>query len=207
MTTKTQNKLPLLGQATLIVALLFAARASAMTKAFEVNVRVRFVELQPTSSRPKKFDWHPNSLKSQPLPATLTDKELHAVLKALDQHDGADLLSDNQITTLSGRDVQLQPARNGAPINPNLGIVVKVSSDGLTVVQRPSALQTAFSTSQALPQPRSRVVQALMNLNDGQTLVLCGLSPNLLIFVTPTVIGPSGNPIHFRNYYDTPPLN
>lgn len=202
MRIKIQNELPLLGQAILIVALLFAAGAPAMTKAFEVNVRVRYVEVQPGPTEPQQFDWYPKDLEGRPL-STLTDTQLQAVLKALDQHNGADLLSDNQVTTLSGRPMQLRPARCGAPIAPNLGFVGKVSSNGLTI-QIPVHQETTFSTSQFLPQLHSRVVRASMKPKDGQTFVLGGLAPNLLIFVTPTVIGPGRNPIHSMNYYDGP---
>ena len=90
----------------------------------------------------------------------LTDPQFRVVVRAIDQRDGIDLLSEGEVTTLSGRQAQIQvvelktivtgvqqnqgqhqaaaatfqtPQTQLLPFGPTLDVIPSVSSDGYTV--------------------------------------------------------------------------
>ena len=88
-------------------------------------------------------------------------------------------------------------------------------ANGVNVVSTITTGGSGIPLTSPLPLPRSRVPQVTTSCTvwDGQTVVLRDFSvwgagqpqkKNLLIFVTPTIIDPSGNRIHSKDYYDGP---
>lgn len=258
MITKTQIKFPLLSQI-LIAGLLVVTSASAATNKLEVNIKARFVELPPDSDWQQKFDWYPKTATNGSFAAVLTGSRFKEILQEIENRHGADLLSESQVTTLTGRqaqfaDVEVQTiptntvgdgANNGSasqsksaglqnaritkksdaetdPFGTTLDVVPSISDDGSTIQMNTIVTTTEFTGYESpempmygdppkLLQPHYRVRQFTdsRTIPDGATIALAGPSStqtnNLLIFVTPTVIDASGNPIHSKDYYDDIP--
>lgn len=105
MTTKIQNSLPLVPQI-LMAALVLVTAASAATNTLQVNIKTRFVELQPNSDWPQEFGWYPKTATNGPFAAVLTGSQFKEVLQEIEERNGADLLNEGQVVTLTGRQAQ-----------------------------------------------------------------------------------------------------
>jgi len=142
----------------------------------------------------------------------LTRSQFAALMRALEEHKGIDLLSVPKITTLTGRAAQISMKPG-----PFVDVLPFVYSDGRTL-----HLSAELSYSpDALEKYRPLKASVRAKLTDGQTLMfwpnpktLQPGQPRLLIFATPVLIDPAGNPIHdpknfphenFIPPQDTPP--
>jgi general secretion pathway protein D len=81
----------------------------------------------------------------------LTDPQFRVVLHALDQRDGADLLNEGQVTTLSGRqaqfsDVDVRTIVNGAPTGANQGGNVAAPVNGSSAVIQNTGVAINYNT-------------------------------------------------------------
>ncbi|MFN0069751.1 MAG: hypothetical protein ACKVYV_19205, partial [Limisphaerales bacterium] len=135
---------------------------------------------------------------------------------------GVELLTGPRITTLSGRQAQVQVAEAKTVVRPEhpqgqpedfgltVDVVPYVERDGVTLnlfVMAGFREFLGYEEGEATPRPRIRSLQTgpvMVVLLDGQTL-LARLPPQhgggphdagALILVTPTLIDPAGNPIH-----------
>jgi hypothetical protein len=130
----------------------------------------------------------------------ITRSQLQIVLEKLEQHDGADLINEGQVTTLSGKQAQFQTVDTSALSSSalratlDLNLVPTVSDDGSTIqidlvptvteflgTNQPGVFVPAAPTATGglpimgpLPLPHSRVRQITFSssVKDGQTLVL-----------------------------------
>jgi general secretion pathway protein D len=80
----------------------------------------------------------------------LTDPQFRVVIRALEQRDGADLLNDSSVTTLSGRQTQiqvvdLQTIVTGTSVQQAVGGAGGTAGTGTTVTQNSQAVQPTTS--------------------------------------------------------------
>jgi len=202
---------------------------------------VRTVELNDDDIFKPEFDWFLQMVAKNTkgaftdITGILTETQFATLMKKIRQRNGADLLNETSVTTLSGRQAQLQldsaEATNDIPsaFFPHvyatnstftLDLVPYVYADGYTIqlnliptISEPTGYANPADPAPAiqrgnggipimgnLPLPRTRVRQVVINCTvwDGQTAMLL-LKPyvahqkNVVIFVTATIIDPSGN--------------
>jgi hypothetical protein len=72
----------------------------------QVNIQARFLEVSDDETNLITI----NSDTNGPALAVLTDPQFRVVLHALEQRDGADLIAEHNVTTVSGRQAQIQNA-------------------------------------------------------------------------------------------------
>jgi hypothetical protein len=167
----------------------------------------------PTELRGDELDWagrsatnaksiRVNAMLGSQMTGILTEAQSRVVLKALEQRSGTDVLSAPSVTTLSGRQAQIQvvdmktvatgtdplAGTNAVttaviPCGPVLDVVPTVLADGVTVQVNVKASVTEFlgydpaaRGSASGPQPlfRLRELKTIANVWDGQTLILGG---------------------------------
>lgn len=93
------------------IATFTAYPAFASTNTLQVNLKVRFVQLQPFSDWPDTLGWYMlASFNSggRMFTTKLTDSEFKTVLRKLEQRDGADLINEAQVTTVNGKKAKFQ---------------------------------------------------------------------------------------------------
>jgi type II secretory pathway component GspD/PulD (secretin) len=121
----------------------------------QVNIKVKFLEIakgdtlyflallkdlriqSPASSTPSPVTT-PNSDLRDPLAEVITEPQFRDLLDAVKQRDGADLLNEASLTTLSGRQAQIQIADLKTivvKINPQALVLPGVSSTNLFITQ------------------------------------------------------------------------
>jgi hypothetical protein len=178
----------------------------------QINIKVKFVEVDSAASRALSIDsfWgtllRTNGISSAGTSTTspgnftgiLTEAQFKVVKKALEQRNGTDLLNEAQVTTLSGREAQIQMAdmetvkvsgvETNIPFGPVLDVVPDVGTDGNTIRITVTSTVTEFlghedpgpfavdngTPQRMLPLPRFRGRQMTVTANvfDSQTLVL-----------------------------------
>lgn len=113
----------------------------------------------------------------------LTDPQFRVVLRAIEQRDGIDLLNEGQVTTLSGRQAQIQVSEvktivTGVEQNSGQGGTTAAAGDN-TLLQ-----QTAtFQTPNTAPVPLGPVIDVLPTVSsDGYTIQMT-IIPTLTEFV------------------------
>lgn len=84
------------------------------------------------------------------LSGILTDPQFRVVLRALEQRDGADLLSEGQVTTMSGRQAQIQVVDyqtivTGSSVNSSTGGNVAAGGTGVVQAQATQSIQPTTS--------------------------------------------------------------
>jgi len=115
----------------------------------------------------------------------LTDPQFRVVLKAIEQRDGIDLLNESQVTTLSGRQTQIQVSEvrtivTGVQQNQgNQGSATATTGNG-TVNQAAAA---TFQTPDTAPIPLGPVIDVLPTVSaDGYTVQMT-IIPTLTEFI------------------------
>jgi type II secretory pathway component GspD/PulD (secretin) len=100
----------------------------------QVNIRARFVEVSENDTN--LIAINPNA--EGPVVAVLTDPQYRAVLHALEQRDGADVISESSVTVLSGRQAQVQniDAQTIVKLNPQALVSPGVASSNVYVTER-----------------------------------------------------------------------
>ena len=149
----------------------------------------------------------------------LTDSQFRTLLDKITTTTGLDILGSPRVTTLSSRPASIHVVSEspdlGVPLGPSADLTPTVSADGYGI-----SLVAIASLAEQVPDKKSpdpdakTVVQTRISGNsvlwDGQTMVLSQLigasdtagaarennSNSLLVFLTPTLIDPAGNPIH-----------
>jgi type II secretory pathway component GspD/PulD (secretin) len=124
----------------------------------QVNIRVKFIEMPTELANTLPIGWtnsfSPGITGAPRLISILTSPQVRELIQELQKKNGVAALSDGQVTTLSGRQVQFQvadladlqetalvdfPNTNGSqltmpmPIGPTLDIIPYVSADGYTI--------------------------------------------------------------------------
>jgi type II secretory pathway component GspD/PulD (secretin) len=168
----------------------------ANTNIPQVTIKVRFVEVNDIQS----FNiWNlMPSVAAGSAAGILTDSQFKSVLRTLHQKTNGDLLSEAQITTLSGRQAQIQIMDENQPksLQPwmsalsrssdetknqyALDVIPTIASDGYTISLTITPMVTEFLGFDGLPEEQSKLVptyrlsQITISTNcfDGQTLVL-----------------------------------
>jgi len=168
-------------------------------------------------------NWPPGN-RTNDLVGILTASQVKVVFKTIEQRAGTDILSAPKVTTLSGRQAGISALQTtevsgkALQTGPALKILPLVSTDGITLNLDAYATVTDVLDQGGIRRVRTRKVQGSAAVYDGQTLVLIdpmvptsGLPGNprtsksavpedtgkrLLVFITPTLIDPAGNPIH-----------
>jgi len=85
----------------------------------QINIKVRFVEIAQEDTRAHGFDWYlgnilmgggtsPVGKASPQFQGILTDPQFRVLLRAFEQRHGVDLLTTPEVTTVSGRQAQIQ---------------------------------------------------------------------------------------------------
>jgi beta-lactamase regulating signal transducer with metallopeptidase domain len=180
----------------------------------QLTIEAKLVEITQGDVKALGFDWFMgNRLGGQgsPIPAVatnltgiLTEPQVRLVLKALEQRDGVKVLATPRVTTLSGRQMQLQI--DGVL---SLDVLPLVSADGYSIQMTVIAsLDTADRSATATKLSRISTSAVVW---DGQTVVLGGLQKtepfrsgnapgearkNVMLLITPTIIDPAGNRVH-----------
>jgi len=114
----------------------------------------------------------------------LTDPQFRVVLKAIEQRDGIDLLNEGQITTLSGRQAQIQVAEvktivTGVNQNSGQGGNSTPTTGNNTVLQQTATFQTPNTS----PVPLGPVIDVLPTVSaDGYTIQMT-IIPTLTEFI------------------------
>ncbi len=126
-----------------------------------IHIKAHFVELEPDdASRLLGFDWSSGSILLRGITATngssqetvpwcrvLTDPQFRAVRRALEQREGVNLISSPEVTTLSGRQAQIQVVdmrtvmsstngvmqTNTVPCGSVLDVLPTLGADGYTI--------------------------------------------------------------------------
>jgi hypothetical protein len=173
-----------------------AAPIVANTNIPQVTIKVRFVEVNDIQS----FNiWNlMPSVAAGSAAGILTDSQFKSVLRTLQQKTNGDLLSEAQITTLSGRQAQIQIMDESQPksLQPwmsalsrsseetknqyALDLIATIASDGYTISLTVTPMVTEFLGFDGLPEEQSKLVPTYRlsqitistNVFDGQTLVL-----------------------------------
>src|SRR5438552_1646579 len=74
----------------------------------QITIEAKFMELPTDAARKFGFDLPPPGEASNTWVRVLTAAQMRTVLHAAEQHDGVDILTAPKITTLSGRQTQIQ---------------------------------------------------------------------------------------------------
>lgn len=122
--------------------------AVSSTNTVQVNIKARFVQLQPGSDWREKMDWFMLARLTNRGPtftANLTSSQFQNVLEKLDHHDGADLVNEGQVTTITGRQAQFQVVDGSATVDTNTGTVSVTNSTGESMNVDPK--NTPFGTT------------------------------------------------------------
>ncbi|MBE0543915.1 MAG: hypothetical protein IH623_21440 [Verrucomicrobia bacterium] len=126
-----------------------------------IHIKAHFVELEPDdASRLLGFDWYPGNILLRGITATnassqetlpwcrvLTNPQFRTVRHALEQREGVNLISSPEVTTLSGRQAQIQVAdmrtvvsstngvmqTNTVPCGSVLDVLPTLGPDGYTI--------------------------------------------------------------------------
>lgn len=139
MITKSAQKTLATAHKIILRGIIFALAAftalgtSGSTNAVLVNIDVRFVQLQPDSDWLEKMDWYMMGAATGPgssFTANLTSAQLKNVLQRLNQHDGAELINEGQVTTLNGKQVQF-PVFNEGQVTTSTGTQITGTSTKL----------------------------------------------------------------------------
>ncbi len=123
----------------------------------------------------------------------MTGPQLRSAINAIEQRTGEDILTAPKVTTESGREARLSSDKNGSV---TLDVIATVGSDGFSIAT------TATPTVKAGNQTWQ--VSASHKVWDGQTLVIGGAATDQppgarkmpMVFITPRIIDPAGNPVH-----------
>jgi len=189
----------------------------------QITIEAKFIE-GPTADL-KKVAWESIGLDVTGVGTTsiLTDSQFKTLFDKITTTTGLDILSPPRVTTMSSRQASIHAVVQvvsespdlGVPLGPSADLTPTVSADGYGI-----SLVAIASLAEQVPDKKSpdpdakTVVQTRISGNsvlwDGQTMVLSQLigasdtagaarennSNSLLVFLTPTIIDPAGNPIH-----------
>jgi type II secretory pathway component GspD/PulD (secretin) len=142
----------------------------------------------------------------------LTDPQFRVVTRALEQRSGSEVIAAPRMTTLSGRQGQIT-LNNGAVV---FDCIPSVTPDGYTIQMTinfsfdESQNETGAANANRKANSTKHQLSTSAIVWDGQTMVLGGFptvekdkrsrkpgsKKMLLVFVTPTIIDPAGNPVH-----------
>lgn len=154
----------------------------------------------------------------------MTDVQFRSVMDRLEARTSTTVTAAPKITTLSGRQAQIAVTDEFLPVvNPGTGRTNQVSarlelniipyvrpdnlSISLTVVANIMRREGDSISGATTPPPFTSPWMASIEVPDGDTVVLMGDTPagasdpgtrvgRLLVFVTPTIIDPAGNPVN-----------
>jgi len=142
--------------------------------------------------------------------AILSADDFDVLWRAIDEKDWSDLLFAPRVTTITGNCavIEVVPKDNG--LSMRLEVTPSVGADGKTValvimikVEVPRAAEELSGEAAPSTETRSVGTTCTVHLKDGETVVLVGPMPgvsplegdmvdNLLVFVTPRIVRPSG---------------
>jgi hypothetical protein len=145
---------------------------------------------------------HTNRPATATITGILTAQQFAVVLKAVEQHAAATLVSLPKVTTPSGKQavVELPAAAKAAGVfakGLKLEVIPSVEADGYTI---------GFTVK--VSRDGKQVLESRATVWDAQTLMLGGLElpgaaakpgakpPRLMLFLTPTIVEPSGHRVH-----------
>jgi type II secretory pathway component HofQ len=135
-----------------------------------------------------------NSATEATLTGIMTDPQLRLAINAIEQRTGADILTAPKVTTESGRQAHVGVLDGNDGVT--LDVIALVGPDGFSIAT--TAIPAIKKGSQTWQ------VSAFQKIWDGQTLVLGGVATDQpagerrmrMVFVTPRIIDPAGNPVH-----------
>jgi beta-lactamase regulating signal transducer with metallopeptidase domain len=151
---------------------------------------------KPDSSASKAI--LPNGLRNTATEANptgiMTDPQFRVAINAIEQRTGEDILTAPKVTTESGRKAHLGVLDGNEGVA--LDVMAEVGPDGFSIAT------TAAPTIKMGHQTWQR--SASLKLWDGQTMMLGGMTTNQppkagrmrMVFITPRIIDPAGNPVH-----------
>jgi hypothetical protein len=124
----------------------------------------------------------------------MTDPQLRVAINAIEQRTGSDILTAPKVTTESGRQAHIGVTAGNEGVT--LEVFAVVGPDGFSIAT--TAIPTIKTGSQTWQ------ASASIKLWDGQTLVVGGVATNQppgtgkmrMVFITPRIIDPAGNPAH-----------
>jgi type II secretory pathway component GspD/PulD (secretin) len=125
----------------------------------------------------------------------MTDSQFRVAIKAVELRTGSHLVAAPKIITESGRPAQLgsSDGDNGVWFD----VLATVGPDGFSIATKATPAFEAGGQTW-------RIVSATTKLWDGQTMVIGGQMSNQpagprklrMVFITPRIIDPLGNPVH-----------
>jgi type II secretory pathway component GspD/PulD (secretin) len=199
----------------------------------QVTIELRLVEIASLNTREIGFDWFlGNTLVStDPSDATLsgilTGSQSHTMLLALRKRNGVKFMAAPRVTTLSGGRTRISMEADGLtatllPVVRADGYMIDLTID-INLSRAPDGL--APDPSALHPSPTQFQISTRANIWDGQTMLVTRPAINhgrhasdgnskpsdrksILVFITPTIVDPAGNPVHSpaSTPYDPNPL-
>jgi hypothetical protein len=166
----------------------------------QMLITATFVELSQEDVRALGLNWVLGSNTFMKIPTManeagiMSDLQYRTAINAIKQRAGAVLLAAPKVTTLSGRQTHI--AMSDGDKGVALDVIAGVGPDGFSIqTTAVPSIKTGKETWQ---------IGASHKLWDGQTLVVGGVMTNQLpgagkvrmVFVTPRIINPMGNPVH-----------
>jgi type II secretory pathway component HofQ len=157
-----------------------------------VMIETRFVEMDEAALQGLALHW--NKLTHE-FTGILTDKQLSKELAAIKQVPDVDILSAPKVTTESGSLAHLGSS-NADGTGVTLDVIPTVGPDGYMIqIAATPTIKTSHQTWR---------VTASRKIFDGETMVIGGIMTNQppgatkvgVVFITPRIMDPAGNPVH-----------
>lgn len=157
----------------------------------QVVIETKFVEVDAANANGAGFEWLPGGAPTgTTVSGILTDAQYRAAVTRLDSLGGTETLATPRVTTLSGRQAQIQAVQlqaivdpvsqttNDVPFGPTLDVIPHVSADDqnieLTVVASLTKFHGYTPDAPHLPLIESNSLNTHALVRDGQTLVIVG---------------------------------
>jgi len=159
----------------------------------QINIKARFIEI------PRQGFVMPSAIAgmkgndTSAATGILGPAQLGAICRAVEHKEGAELLTESSVLTLSGRQCQMRTGAAAAPGQPTasgaiVDLIPDLSADGYTI-----KLKATVSAPETL--------HGEVNMYDHQTLLLSTTEKNkpdsqLIVLLTATLVDPVGNLVH-----------
>jgi beta-lactamase regulating signal transducer with metallopeptidase domain len=133
-------------------------------------------------------------IPTSPVVGIMSDAEFRKTINVIEQSIGADILTAPKVTTESGRQAHIGVSDGDK--GSSLDVIAEVGPDGFSI--QTTAIPSIKTGSQTWQ------CSASQRIWDGQTLAIVGENTNQppgerrvrMVFVTPRIMDPAGNPLH-----------
>lgn len=191
----------------------------------QVQLEVRFVEVDPAASLQIESDQLSLNTESQTLTAVLTPSQFDRMIQGLEAHPGTKVLATPKVSTLSGRAAQISMVQETPSVNRRTGdtqklpigpvldvtpqVLVEPPTIRLTLAAQLHQVTDEPDADTGVPQVLTHEFAATVPALDGHTVVLFAdasgrdlasasakRARRILVFVTPVLVDPAGNRVN-----------